>query len=115
LTTEVFVATGKKCAEDDTTIVAALFQAHTVREAGREAAERIAEATQAVLAAASEANKAAIRAEAVAKHAAEDRKAFAQAAAAAQKALADTIDVRVKKAVMEDGRFQSTRGEPPQG
>lgn len=115
LTAEVFAATGKKCAEDDPIIVAALFQAHSVREAGREAVEQIAAAAQDVLVAVGEANKAAVRAEAVAKHASDDRKAFAQTAAAAQKALADTIDARVKKAVKEAGGFQSTQAGPPQG
>jgi len=115
VTAEVFEATGKKCAEDDPIIIAALFQAHSVRAASREAVEQITRATEVVLAAADDARKAVVRAEAVARHAADDRKAFAQTAGAAQKALADAIDARVKKAVREAGRFQSTQAGPPGG
>lgn len=126
LTAEVFAVTGKKCAEDDPIIVAALFQAHSVREAGRDAVDQIAQAVQAVLTSAADVNTAAVRAETVAKHAADERKAFAQAAAderkafaqtasAAQKALADSIDTQVKKAVRDASRAQSTQEGPPQG
>jgi hypothetical protein len=115
LTAEVFALTGKKCAEDDPIIVAALFQTHSVRAAGREIVEEITGATQAVLVAVSEASRAAARAEAVANSAADDRKAIAQAAAAAQKALANTIDSQIKKAVREAGRVHSTGQGPPQG
>ena len=41
IATAVFAVTGKKVDEDDPIIIAALFQAHTMREASREAASLI--------------------------------------------------------------------------
>lgn len=126
ITAEVFAATGKKCAEDDPIIVAALFQAETIRAASREGAEQIVQAAQSVQAATDDTRKAAVNAEVsvqravanaatIAQLAAADRQAFAQAAATTHKALADSIEARVKKAIREAGRVHSTQGGPPQG
>lgn len=68
--TAVFAATGKKVDEDDPIIVAALFQAYTMREAVREATGQISEVGLAVKRAAGEAHQAVIAAEAASRSAA---------------------------------------------
>jgi hypothetical protein len=83
-----------------------------VAQAVRAAAD---ETREAAVSANVSAQRAAASAEAIARHAEADRKAFAHASAAAQKGLADAIDARVKKAVREAGRSQSTQEGPPQG
>lgn len=47
--TAVFAATGKKVDEDDPIIVAALFHAHTMREASLQATGQIAEVVRTVM------------------------------------------------------------------
>jgi hypothetical protein len=66
----VFAATGKKVDEDDPIIVAALFQAHTMREVVREATGQIAEAGLMVKRAADDAHRAVVASEAASRSAA---------------------------------------------
>jgi len=96
--TAVFAMTGKKVDEDDPIIIAALFQAYTMREASREAASMIVDAGTAVKLAVADARSVAAEAGAIAKQAVADRKA-----------LADAISVQVKKAIREAGGVQSTQ------
>jgi len=102
--TAVFAATGKKVDEDDPIIVAALFQAYSVREAGRESAAQITEAGKALVDAVSDAREAAAEAGAIARQAAAERKA-----------TADALEARVRKALKDAGRVQSTHEAPPEG
>ena len=126
---EVFETTGKKCADDDPIIVAALFQAHSIREASREAAAQFADAAKRIQVAVEDARGAAAdtaavarqavgEAAATARQAAADRKAVADAAAADRRALlaamaverkafAETMEKHFKKAVREAAGRQS--------
>jgi len=104
VTTAVFAATGKKVDEDDPIVVAALFQAYSVREAGRESAAQITKAGQALVDAVNDARKAAAEAGAMARQAAAERKA-----------CADALETRVRKALKDAERLQSTHEGPPQG
>jgi hypothetical protein len=94
----VFAVTGKKVDEDDPIIIAALFQAHTMREASREAASLITDAGAAVKVAVADARSVAAEASAMVKQASADRKA-----------LADSIAVQVKKAIRDAGGIQSAQ------
>lgn len=102
--TAVFAATGKKVDEDDPIIVAALFQAYTMREASREAAGMIAEAGNAMKLVVADARNAAAEASTIARQAAADRKA-----------LADAVSAQVKRALREAGAVQSSQDGPPTG
>lgn len=102
--TAVFAATGKKVDEDDPIVVAALFQAYSVREAGRESAAQITEAGKALVDAVNDARKTAAEAGAIARQAAAERKASA-----------DMLEARVRKALKDAGRSQSPHEGPPQG
>lgn len=102
--TAVFAATGKKVDEDDPIIVAALFQAFTIREATRDAVDEIASAGQAVQVAADNARKAAVEVGAIARRAAAD-----------EKGRADALAVLVKKAVREARHMHSDQAGPPTG
>jgi hypothetical protein len=115
VTAEVFAATGKKCADDDPIIIAALFQAQTIRGAGQEAVEQIAQAAEALMSAVESASKVAANAEAIAQHAAADRKAFANTAATERRALADAVEARLKKSYRDLGGAQSTQEGIPTG
>jgi hypothetical protein len=96
--TAVFAVTGKKVDEDDPIIIAALFQAHTMREVSREAASMITDAGMSVKVAVADARSVAAEASAIVKLAAADRKA-----------LADAISAEVKKAIRDAGGVQSTQ------
>lgn len=96
--TAVFAMTGKKVDEDDPIIIAALFQAYTMREASREAASMIVDAGAAVKAAVADARSVAAEASAIANQ-----------ACAGHKALADAIGAQVKKAIREAGGAPSPR------
>lgn len=96
--TAVFAVTGKKVDEDDPIIIAALFQAYTMREASRKAASMIVDAGTAVKVAVADARSVAAEAGAIAKQAAADRKA-----------LADAIGAQVKKAIRDANGVQSTQ------
>jgi hypothetical protein len=102
--TAVFAVTGKKVDEDDPIVVAALFQAYTMREATREAVEQIADVGQAVKIAVDDARKAADEASAISRRAAFD-----------EKARADALEARVRKAVLEAGRVHLSQDGPPTG
>lgn len=93
--TAVFAVTGKKVDEDDPIIIAALFQAYTMREASREAASMIMEAGTAVKVAVADARSVVVEASAI--------------AAADRKALADAIGTQVKKAIREVAGPQSSQ------
>lgn len=102
IVTAVFAVTGKKVDEDDPIVVAALFQAYTMREATREAVEQIADVGQAVKVAVDDARKAADEASAISRRAAFD-----------EKARINALEARVRKAVLEAGRVQFSRDGPP--
>ncbi|MBD8531683.1 MULTISPECIES: hypothetical protein [unclassified Massilia] len=102
--TAVFAVTGKKVDEDDPIIVAALFQAYTMREATREVTGQIAEASQALKVAVDEARKLGIEACAITRRAASDEKVRAEA-----------LEARIKKALRGAGPVLSCEVGPPAG
>jgi hypothetical protein len=104
LVTAIFAATGKKVDEDDPIIVAAIFQAHIMREASWEAASQIVEAGRTTKAVLDEVRMAVAEAGAVVRLAAAD-----------EKARSEIIDVLVKKALREAGRSQARQGGPQNG
>jgi hypothetical protein len=104
IVTAVFAVTGKQVDEDDPIVVAALFQAYTMREATREAVEHIAHVGQAVKVAVDDARKAADEASVISRRTAFD-----------EKARADALEARVRKAVLEAGRVQLRQDSPPTG
>lgn len=94
---EVYMITGVLVPEDDPIVLAALFYAQKLRDAAGDAAGQLTSASaesRAVVNAAS---------------------ALIQQAAAERKALADTIEARMKKAIKDAVRAQSTHEGPPQG
>lgn len=102
--TAVFAATGKKVDEDDPIIVAALFQAYTMREATRHATGQIAEVGGTVKLAVDDLRRAALDAGAVTRKAASD-----------EKKRADALEARVIKALRESGRTQARAALVPAG
>lgn len=102
--TAVFAATGKKIDEDDPIVVAALFQAYTMREVSRQAAEEIRQAGKDVAVAAAEARRAAEEAALVAHRIEANDK----------RRLASLNDV-VKKGLRAAGRRPEPPSTPPHG
>lgn len=94
---EVFAITGVAVPEDDPIVLAALFTAHTMQQTARDAASRITMAT------------------APSRAIVDSAAALVEKAVANNKVLADTIELRVKKAVRDASRTQSTHEGPPQG
>jgi len=92
---EVYMITGVLVPDDDVLMLAALFYSEKMQEAARQAASHFATtnvSTRAIV---------------------DDAAATVRKAAASNKALADAIEARVKKAVLEAGRFQSNQDGPP--
>jgi hypothetical protein len=96
--TAVFAVTGMKVDEDDPIIIAALFQAYTMREASREATSMILDASSVLKLAVDDARCNTREASAIVKQLAADRKA-----------LVDAIGVQVKKAIRDAGGVESTQ------
>lgn len=102
--TAVFAATGKKVDEDDPIIVAALFHAHTIREASLQAAGHIADVGRTVTQAVEEARSVALEAGAMIRQVTAD-----------EKKRAAVLDARITKALRESGRVGSSENSPPAG
>jgi len=103
--TAVFAATGKKVDEDDPIIVAALFQAHTMREAVGAAVVQVAEAGQVVKVAADEARRAVLAAEAASRMAA----AAFERMSSDRAQLLKTVEAQIAKCLKLACKGQSSR------
>lgn len=94
---EVFAITGMAVPENDALVLAALFYSHKLQETARDAVSQInmaSASTRTVIDAAA---------------------ALVQKSVANNKVLADTIESRVKKAVREANRIESSGEGPPTG
>lgn len=94
---EVFAITGMAVPENDALVLAALFYSHKLQETARDAVSQInmaSASTRAVIDAAA---------------------ALVQKSATNNKVLPDTIESRVKKAVREASRIDSSGDGPPTG
>lgn len=94
---EVFEITGTAVPEDDAIVLAALFYARKMQDAGRDAARQISSAS------------------ASSRTIVEDAAALVRTSAANNKFLADAFEVRLQKALRQVISAQSSREGPPQG
>lgn len=100
----VFAATGKKVDEDDPIIVAALFQAFTMREVVREASAQIAEAGLAVKRAADDAHRAVVASEAASRSAA----VVLERMSAERTQLVKAVEAQMVKCLKQASKGQSS-------
>lgn len=130
---DLFRLTGKKMSANDPLAIAAFFYSRQLHQASEAAASRIEGAAEGTHAAAGDATDAAKEAAAAAAEVAavcrrleaeraafvlelkEERARSEKEAASRAKALADGIEARLKKAVRDASRAQSTQEGPPQG
>lgn len=94
---EVYAITGKHVPEDDVMILAALFYAQKMQDAGRDAAGQITTAGALTRAAVSEAT------------------ALLRRSVESNKALADAFEARLHKVVRQVTKAQPSQEGPPQG